>query len=251
MIFGGGTFPVGDPKLGALADNGGPLFTHALLDDSDAIDAGGAAGCPTTDARGFDRPIDGDSDGTAKCDIGAFEKGVDCNSNGVDDVVDISSGASTDCDTNDIPDDCQTDTDEDGSIDACETCDSDPGKTEAGVCGCGVADDDQNENGVVDCQINAELHARVASIISAVQSLKSKTDKPTRNAIKADAKALKSFVESNTDTIDKADAEANLQKLVKKGFKKVRKSLKTKGNNLKGKKRQAIKALNALDAAVL
>jgi cysteine-rich repeat protein len=62
--------------LGLLADNGGPTFTHALLSDSPALDAGDPTGCIdenddplTTDQRGFDRPV-----GSA-CDIGAFEAG--------------------------------------------------------------------------------------------------------------------------------------------------------------------------------
>ncbi len=55
-----------NPLLGALADNGGPVNTRALLAGSPAIDAG-ALGCPATDARGVARPQG------ASCDIGAFE----------------------------------------------------------------------------------------------------------------------------------------------------------------------------------
>jgi CSLREA domain-containing protein len=54
-----------DPKLGQLADNGGPTFTHALLTGSPAIDVGNST--LTTDQRGISRP-QGSSD-----DIGAFE----------------------------------------------------------------------------------------------------------------------------------------------------------------------------------
>ena len=62
-----------------LAFNGGPTQTHALVPGSPAIDAGGpvctdANGNPLlTDQRGKPRIIDGNGDGTARCDIGAFE----------------------------------------------------------------------------------------------------------------------------------------------------------------------------------
>ena len=62
-----------DPLLGPLQDNGGFTLTHALLNGSPAIDAGSPTICPPTDQRGFYRPIDGNADGFAICDIGAFE----------------------------------------------------------------------------------------------------------------------------------------------------------------------------------
>jgi hypothetical protein len=83
--------PSTNPLLGPLADNGGPSFTHALLADSPAIDAGNNTGAPATDQRGVARPIDGDGDGTATCDIGAYEyvRPGDANLDGLIDGRDV------------------------------------------------------------------------------------------------------------------------------------------------------------------
>ena len=61
------TSPI-DPRLGPLADSGGPTRTHALLAGSPAIAAASAQDCPPTDQRGVSR-----SQGGA-CDIGSYER---------------------------------------------------------------------------------------------------------------------------------------------------------------------------------
>lgn len=74
-----------DPLLGDLKNNGGQTDTRELLTGSPAIDAGNncvvTAACPannpsaplSTDQRGAMRLVDGNSDGTAIVDSGAFE----------------------------------------------------------------------------------------------------------------------------------------------------------------------------------
>lgn len=51
-----------------LANNGGGVLTHALLEGSAAINAGVTSACPATDQRGFAR--------VGTCDSGAFEFGA-------------------------------------------------------------------------------------------------------------------------------------------------------------------------------
>lgn len=66
-----GSISKGDPKLGPLANNGGPTKTLKIVKGSDAVDQipVGSAGCSTkvSDQRGASRPQG------AKCDIGAVE----------------------------------------------------------------------------------------------------------------------------------------------------------------------------------
>lgn len=66
-----------------LANNGGPTQTIALRAGSPAIDAIPPAACTAadgsplpTDQRGYARPADGNRDGIAGCDVGAYEFGL-------------------------------------------------------------------------------------------------------------------------------------------------------------------------------
>ncbi len=70
-----------DPMLGPLADNGGVTPSHEPLPGSPVIDAADPAGCRdlvgafiVDDQRQVPRSLDGDDDGTPRCDIGAVER---------------------------------------------------------------------------------------------------------------------------------------------------------------------------------
>lgn len=72
-FFPGSGSLVANPKLMALAQNGGYTPTHALKSSSPAIDLVPKSRCLPQDQRGISRPIDGNGDGKAKCDAGAYE----------------------------------------------------------------------------------------------------------------------------------------------------------------------------------
>ena len=61
-----------DPKLGSLANNGGPTQTLALLPGSPAIDAGDDAVCATSPVNNLDQRGASRSEGL-HCDMGAYE----------------------------------------------------------------------------------------------------------------------------------------------------------------------------------
>jgi hypothetical protein len=80
---------------------------------------------------------------------------LDCNGNGIQDLIDIASGAATDCNSNCVPDSCEPDVDADGIIDACDPCPGKPGAAcggcpanECGDCG---APADFDGDGIPDC----------------------------------------------------------------------------------------------------
>jgi CSLREA domain-containing protein len=81
--FGGTSLPLTNPELDPAGPqpNGGPTNTIAISATSPALDLIPSAtnGCGTTiltDQRGvaFPRPVDGDGDSVAACDVGAFER---------------------------------------------------------------------------------------------------------------------------------------------------------------------------------
>lgn len=87
-----------NPQLDILRDNGGPTLTHALLFGSPARDAGDNFAVTLNDQRGLNRVFDGDGNGVATVDIGAFESGFVVNS--FLDTVDENPGDGINADAN-------------------------------------------------------------------------------------------------------------------------------------------------------
>jgi predicted outer membrane repeat protein len=62
-----------NPHLDAFGDYGGPTLLFPLLSGSPVIDRGSPSACPATDQLDLPRPVDGDGNGSAICDMGASE----------------------------------------------------------------------------------------------------------------------------------------------------------------------------------
>jgi len=159
-----------DSLLDDLADNGGEVPTMALLTGSPAIDAGNNVTCLTIDARSESRPDDGDGDGTATCDVGAYE--IVCGDGLIDgaEACEDGNGINTDTCTNA----CTTATCGDGIIrTGVETCDNAGGNSDtvanacrtdciSATCGDGITDtgegcDDGNAVNTDSCRNTCAL----------------------------------------------------------------------------------------------
>lgn len=62
-----------DPRFAGLVEDPSGTWVVSLEPLSPAIDTGDDASCPAIDQRGSARPIDGNGDGVARCDRGAYE----------------------------------------------------------------------------------------------------------------------------------------------------------------------------------
>lgn len=81
-----------DPGFGDLTVYSPTVQAHPPLAGSPVIDAGDNFTCLHNDQRGIERPQDGDGDGEAIADIGAFEAMVDNDEDGVSDAAEQGPG---------------------------------------------------------------------------------------------------------------------------------------------------------------
>jgi predicted flap endonuclease-1-like 5' DNA nuclease len=115
--------PTTDPLLGPLAVAPNGTWTCPPLAGSPALDGGNPVGCPDAsgallgrDQRGAQRPLDGNGDGLAICDIGAHE--LTAHENGLDDDDDGAGNATDNCRA--VANRNQRDTDGDGYGNVCD-----------------------------------------------------------------------------------------------------------------------------------
>lgn len=122
-----GTCGCGTPDVDTDAD--GTLDCHdGCVDDANKV-AAGECGCGEVETPG----CSGGSDSGSGSDAGGSSDGSGSDS-GSGSGSDSGSGSG------------------DGSGDGVDQCPDDDAKTEPGVCGCGVADEDTDSDGVLDCE---------------------------------------------------------------------------------------------------
>ncbi|MEZ4755016.1 MAG: choice-of-anchor Q domain-containing protein [Bdellovibrionota bacterium] len=205
-----------DPKLAPLADNGGFSMTHALLPGSPAIDRGGNTLCQSVDQRKASRPFDGDQNGIANCDIGAFESQDACPSDA----------------NKTVPGAC-----------GCGTPDADANAN--GILDCFVNDEMSDRA--------ADLQASVAALKKlgdGAKRKKKKKNKALKDQARADLTALGDYNATNGTSILVTNSTKSLQELVDAANKLVTKALRTKHPKFKQRKKKALKAIAELEAAV-
>lgn len=142
------------------ADNCPETVNPAQADD-DSDGAGDVCDLCTGDDASGDTDEDGFCDDTDNCPEAANGSQADDDEDGFGDECDLCVGDDTSGDTDEdgvcddgdlcVGDDATGDTDEDGTCDEIDECPEDANKTEAGACGCGVADTDTDGDGTADC----------------------------------------------------------------------------------------------------
>jgi hypothetical protein len=155
------------------------------------------------------------------------------------------------------------DDDSDGQPNGVDGCEDDAAKTEPGDCGCGQVDTDGNENGISDCLLNADTKDLIVSLRELVSSLKStrtksskknrkrrKAQKETIEMIVADMADINSAMTANIAQYNLVVPGTDLASLLSNAEKRVLKSRRTGSKRFKKFRKQALKALDALNSAL-
>lgn len=189
----------------------------------------GICGCGVSD-------VDLDNDGVSDCldecpgDPLKSTQGVcgcgvadeDLNQNDIIDCLEDSGGPG------ETPGDPGKDPDKDPGDDNSDNedlCPADPNKIEAGICGCGTADLDQNGNGIIDCLISEELEAFSVELMSLIKKL----PKPGlfRKKTKAEKRAIRKELKEFSKLATRYSFETRLSgKSLEKALRKLRKKTK-------------------------
>ncbi len=115
-LHGGSDLVNVDAEVSRLENPDGSTHALAIERTSAATDSGDPQGCGAADQLGTERPQDGDGDGSARCDRGAYEveatcDGPDGDGDGVPDACDncpsVANPAQTDSDSNGAGDLCE------------------------------------------------------------------------------------------------------------------------------------------------
>ena len=134
-----------------------------------------------------------------------------------------------------------TDTDGDGTADCNDTCSADPAKVEPGVCGCGVVDGiDANGNGVDDCRAEEDdaveqIDDIVENITEDLQNISTNDlNSVTRRTVRSVRQLLRQ-VEENPDAFVVSDPDFNLQARLQRLLRNLRRARRT--NNARAARR--------------
>ncbi len=137
-----------------------------------------------------------------------------------------------------------------GAVEVHDECPIDPLKLEPGICGCGVADDDDMANGTPDCFVNGELKARIARAKAIIGALTSDQD-PAETELAEIGASLKPYLTQFDGQIVLNGKKKKVRKLAKQASKATGTVTKAKaGKKLDKAKKTALNALDKLDATI-